>query len=224
MTFSQILPFRSIMVNGSLRYPRLCAVLLAAACLTDLSAVMPGSKIIGSAAALIGDPGSIFAARSPGVRAAGALTQSKMRRSAQSPNRRASRLPVAARPAKRVQASLGAFAGPSSLSDAPLVPDFAGLASGTGLPPGELFAPVGESAGDGVLPGIGLPGTGGSGGGGGFFDVPPPPIGPGAGGPGGVPEPATWLTLLVGFFAIGHAMRRRTQFRHVALIPHATQV
>ncbi len=150
---------------------------------------------------------AMYDARSPGSRAPGALTQTKARRVASlkdafNPKERVlsgerTRPVDPAAPAMAYE--LGDVAGPSPAPNA--LPESApGIASLESLPPPAWFNPV---SGGGVPPII----VGGGGGGGGGSDG-------GGGGGGGtpgvgpaVPEPATWASLLIGFFAIGFGLR-----------------
>lgn len=186
-----------------------CALVAAASCLGGLSVVAPNSSIGQSAMALLRDPSSILADRSPGARAAGALTQSKPARAISSHTRRANNLgPAGGPPIKRVQAALAPLVGgPALAPGAPVFPPSLDLLPGVPGLASDIYAPGSTGTSGGFAPGFSLPG-GGSGGGGGYYELPQPPIVPGVGGPSGVPEPATWVTLLVGFFAIGRALRR----------------
>ena len=178
----------------------------------------------GALMAALADPLSVLAARSPGARPAGALTQSKPRRE---PN-----------PAERVLAEaltrptgapafgdfpaapfdIGApdlpFAGPESLL--PVV-DVAGAPApiGGGIYPGPGISVTPDVSGPGGGGGGG--GSGGGGGGGGTSgETPVPPITPPV---ASVPEPGTWLTLVLGFGAVGGGLRsarRRTAPRRTA--------
>lgn len=173
---------------------------------------------VGSTAvmAALADPLSVLAARSPGARAAGALTQTKNRK-------------VDA-PSERVLASvltrpLDRFAAP-------------GLGGGT---PGTTTGPVGDTVTeavnnadappvpiDAVVPGpvpggfigtpggfVVTPGGGGPSGGGVTTPTPTPTPTPTSTPPvvvppvSSVPEPETWLTMLFGFAAVGGALRWR---------------
>jgi hypothetical protein len=149
------------------------------------------------------DPLAIMGARSPGLREAGLLTQTK--------------------PSQRVLPTLAAADAPPAAAN-PLAPSERVLSGermrppGTALPDG--FAPV-QFAGLGPLntgpisiPGVTDPGSS-------LF----PPFGPGGpfiyapgpinnGGepnppPAAVPEPATWLSMLAGFLLVGWGVRRR---------------
>lgn len=160
--------------------------------------------------AILRDPGSILADRSPGTRAAGALTQSKATKLIKPSAPRATSLSSAGGPPlKRAQAALAPAVGGPALESGSLIqpatldllPEMPGVA-------GDLFAPGGGVPGGGFGPGFGFP-IGGGGGGGGYYELPVPPVVPRGGGPGSVPEPATWFTLIIGFAAIGYALRRR---------------
>lgn len=145
------------------------------------------------------DPLSLFAGRSPGERE-GALLPTKLAK---------------AGPEERVLSEVRDR--DPGIGDPPAAPPASGLLPDAALP----GAPA-----EGALPGGGDPG-------GSFapFGLPfGPPGGPGdsfvPGGPGGppfvppptgpvsaVPEPGTWAVLILGFFAVGWAMRRRAQMR-----------
>jgi len=152
------------------------------------------------------DPLSLFAGRSPGERE-GALLPTKLAK---------------AGPEERVLSEVRdrtPDAGGAPPPDSGLLPDAAlpGSRAADGLPggppPGD-FAPFGVPFGNPGGPGDGFI-PGGPGG-------PSAPSGPGGpGGPGvpptgpvsGVPEPGTWAVMILGFFAVGWAARRRRQLR-----------
>ena len=153
-------------------------------------------------ATAVADPAAILAARSPGMRAPGALTQTKL---------------AYAAPRAPVERVLGqertrpAGAVPAGAPDTPLVTALPVIPSDAfgdpGAPPSAFvtapgLTPVGGVPVTGLTPGS--PGGGGGGGGGGD---------PGDGGTTppvtAVPEPATWLMTILGFFAIGTGLRRR---------------
>lgn len=172
--------------------------------LLGVGAWSSGSFDAQAISAVLKDPMSLFAARSPGERAPGALTQSKPARNL---GTGVSRVP----PRERVL---------STGRTRPAVPvETADVGT-----PGMTVAPV-DAIDDGVpiaSTSFGEPGiVPGSGGGGAPFFVPPTSNGPGVSigepGDGGtvtpptspVPEPETWLTMMVGLFTIGAALRRR---------------
>ncbi len=141
------------------------------------------------------DPLSLFAGRSPGERE-GALLPTKLAK---------------AGPEERVLSEVrdrdpGVGAAPP---DPGLLPDAAlpGSRLADGLPGGPAggFTPFGlpfsppGGPGDGFIPG----GPGGP-------PFVPPPTNPPV---SGVPEPGTWVVLILGFFAVGWAMRRRAHLR-----------
>jgi len=154
------------------------------------------------------DPLSLFAGRSPGERE-GALLPTKLAK---------------AGPEERVLSEVRDR--DPGIGDPPADPGFlpnAALpgAPGEGVLPGgaggEPFAPFGApfgapgGPGDGFIPAgrsFTQPPGGGDGG------IVPPPDG---GIPSGIPEPGTWAVMILGFFAVGWAMRRR-----VHLQPHLT--
>ena len=164
----------------------------------------------GGLLAALADPLSLFAARSPGERGGGALLSTK-------PGRPSERVlsnvrdrdpplgdPGADDPGLPVTPEDVAALTPPADGAAP------GEGGGFGLPGGgggPSFAPFSGPGGDpGFLPGGGLapltppPGT-------------PPPGTPPPSGPGisAVPEPATWAMMIIGFFSVGAAVRRRAR-------------
>ena len=172
-----------------------------------------GAAVESAIAAAIADPASILAARSPGGRAPGALSQSKLIQT----KRRYARSGVK-RPAGPTERVLGQAR--TRPTDALPLGDAVDPLIGTpfAIPQGAF----GDVAGDGPAPvgpgAVGFAGTpitgigiGGGGGGGG--------VGGGGGGDGGttpvvppvsaVPEPSTWLMTIFGFFAAGIGLRRR---------------
>lgn len=144
------------------------------------------------------DPLSILAQRSPGERGAGTLRQTKPART-----RVAAAAPFA--PSERVL--------PAMRMRPPVLPfiDAPGLEPIT--PP--IYAPPGlESAGPAIsAPVFAVPAISGiTPAGFGDGDITPPPtniITPPAAPPSAVPEPETWLTMILGFFVAGQALRRR---------------
>jgi len=139
------------------------------------------------------DPLSLFAGRSPGERGDGALLPTKLAK---------------AGPEERVLSQVrdrDPGVGGAPPPDPGLLPDAA-------LPgaPGQNVLPGGPAGGDQFAP-FGLPfgNPGDSGPGfipGGRSFVPPPPTGPIT---SAVPEPGTWAVMILGFFAVGWAVRRR---------------
>lgn len=155
--------------------------------------------VIAAAAEALADPSKLFAARSPGAREAGALYDTK---------------PARERVASRPPPPAGALPPPServltTVRDRPV--PYIDLPPVGSLPfvdvPG-VAQPVVPGALPPTLPGGGFPGGGGllpgggtgGGGGGGGGDIPGVP---------GIPEPTTWGMMILGFFGIGAAMRRR---------------
>jgi len=142
-------------------------------------------------------------ARSPGARVPGALTQTK--------GRKVSTLKEMFKPKERVLSE----GRTRPADDEPVVLDDPGIftpVDSVPLPSVDLsdadIEPLHPVAGPRPVPGGGtlpiiVPGGGGgggsSGGGGGGGTTP--------GGGGAVPEPATWVSLLIGFFAIGFGLR-----------------
>lgn len=184
-----------------------------------------GKVSITTLVAVLKDPLSLFAERSPGGRAEGALIPVKERVLSTIRERDpAGTLPGVDDP---VVAGVpeGAAPGGPAPEERVLSGEREGLPGGGGAPGGfggpGGFAPFGGGPG-GLIPeplattfpgtpptgpGDGDPGTDGPG----FPPAPPPP---GIFDPPGVspvPEPATWAMMLLGFFAIGAAIRRRTR-------------
>lgn len=178
-----------------------------------------GGKAI---AAALADPLSVFAARSPGGRAPGALTQTKPSRTkgAQRPVELAEVFP-----SERVLSNIRTrqpdeFA-PADLPDALFVGPLAGPAGGA-VPGIDAITPI-VPTGTGGVPiftpgGIGpiVPGGGGGGGTGETPTEPTTPVTP------SVPEPTTWLMMIAGFFAVGSALRARRHGPAMTLPVQAT--
>lgn len=149
------------------------------------------------------DPLSLFAGRSPGERGEGALLSTKP---GHGPEERVlstvrDRDPVGAAPPAEDPGLLP----DSALPGAP--PAENALPAGAG--PGDQFAPFGAPFSSFGEPGGGfIPGGGGGGGG-----LIPPVLPPDPPLTSAVPEPATWAVMILGFFAVGWAMRRRAQLR-----------
>lgn len=179
----------------------------------------PGSKAI---AAALADPLSVLDARSPGARAPGALTSSKPLKAADVQKRVLSNLNGT--PGAETPAAAAPLAQPAAPAEAPGTVIPAVVAAGPGEAAAIAPLVVGGAPGAAILPGVAIaPGVVGGGGGGGGV------IGGGGGGTGttpvtpvtpvpAIPEPETWLTLLLGFGAIGGAMRVR---RHRAAARNA---
>ncbi len=182
---------------------------------TDKNGNGLGAGISAASAAVtaaLADPLSMFTDRSPGGRGAGALTQTKGPRERVATNVR-HRPPAAkpATPAERVLTSLR--------ERPPIIADVPELPFGATPPyvPSTAINNPPTGPGPFISPPIIIPpltNGGGSSGGGGGCCTPPviPPVNP----PGGVPEPATWAMMIIGFFSVGAAMRRRRGIANVA--------
>jgi hypothetical protein len=193
---------------------RLALIPLAAVAVVPAGIVVTGAPGSEAIAAAIADPLSVLDARSPGARAPGALTSSKPLKAADVQKRVLSNLngtPGAATPS-----AAAPLAQPVAPADAPgtIVP--AVVAAGPGEAASIAPLVVGGAPGAAILPGIAIApgvvgGGGGGGAGGGGGPVGTTPVTPGT--PvtpvPAIPEPETWLTLLLGFGAIGGAMRFR---------------
>lgn len=155
-------------------------------------------------AAALRNPLSVLEGRSPGARVGGALFQTKQRRAAA---QRARPIPPGLVPHERVLAmtrSRPAASPVAPLGDA--VPDLALLGQ-----PGDLFAVPNVPAPSGA-PAFDVPGFS-FGDAPGFAAEPQNPSQPGTPVPEGpgpaVPEPATWLMMILGMGAIGGMLRGR---------------
>ena len=175
--------------------------------------MLPGSGAQ-AIAALIRDPLAVLAERSPGQRPVGALFQSKLPREA------ADRWGSKGSPSERVLSALRTRPGEQFFQTTDLVPgDILGsfLPLGAEQLPGLVVpAPVsfvlprvgsGASGTGGGIGGGGLVG-GGSGGGTGTATTPPPTTIGSTPPVIAVPEPGSWLTMLVGFGLVGATLRR----------------
>lgn len=186
-----------------------------------------GKVSITTMVAVLKDPLSLFAERSPGGRAEGALLPSKPPKERVLSTVR-ERDPTGTLPGvdDPVVAGVPEAAGPGGPvpEERVLSGERGGLPGGGGAPGGSGapggFSPFGGAPG-GLIPENfttappgtpGDPGVPGEPGNPGIPGTPPPGLldPPGV---SPVPEPATWAMMLLGFFAIGAAMRRRT--RHV---------
>ncbi|WP_375392971.1 PEPxxWA-CTERM sorting domain-containing protein [uncultured Sphingomonas sp.] len=182
--------------------------------LAPVALTATGPAGVGAVIAAIADPMAVMAGRSPGVRPAGALTQSKQRRLATPGPRSEHVLP-------RVRQH------PGGVVPADYVPGDAipfgeiGPEAVTPVTPIAFAAPVGGGGGGvggftgGAFGGGGGGGGSGSGGGGDTSTpvVTTPPL------TASVPEPATWATLLLGMAVAGIALRRRPAPRAVPRRP-----
>lgn len=186
-----------------------------------LGGMIAGGSNGGTAlAAAFEDPLALLGWRSPGARKPGALFQTKIR-----PSQRA--LP---QPSERVLA--GARERPAPMGDGEESPNFLPMGEGGPVSEPVTFVPPGEPplAGAPPSPGPG-PGftssssggsssggssTGGSSSGGTSSGGGSSSGGDSSGGSSGggvVPEPSTWLMLMLGMFALGGAMRHRFRVR-----------
>jgi hypothetical protein len=153
--------------------------------------------------AMLADPLALIAERSPGERGSGPLLSTKP---GIAPSERVLS-EVRDRDPGLGDAPADAFAPvtPEDLAEIPSgLPGDGGLPGGGGAPGGPggfspFFAPFTPGGGDPGDPGIV-----------GFPPITPPP----PGGVGAVPEPATWAMMILGFFAVGAALRRRTRQAH----------
>ena len=151
-------------------------------------------------------------ARSPGERIGGVALKAKQRRAALSPQASGEAPPGAggvAPPQNAFASVLGSSAGPEDA-----IPG--AVTEGPGGFPSDFLAPdapVGVASPPIALPSVpGLPGSP-------FAPLPPlvppapelPPGAPDTVPVGGIPEPGTWLMLIIGFGAMGQAARRRSR-------------
>jgi hypothetical protein len=163
-------------------------------------------------AEILRDPLSVLSERSPGERAPGALHRSKPAKQLA-----AATLPPPFAPAERVLSEVRTrppiLFGPDTPIVGPIVPE---AAAPTFVPAALNTVPVGNVPGLPGLPFIGIPP-------GPDDDVTPPGEEPETPDtpdtpdtpelpPPPIPEPGTWLTMILGFLAAGLAMRRRRSF------------
>jgi hypothetical protein len=164
-----------------------------------------GDALIASSRAAVRSATDLIRARSPGIRSRAYLIKTKFERPAP---RTAPALPRLRPPAPAV-AELAPPPAPTPLffESPDLAPAFPALFAGP-LPIFDTAAgvPCCFTLFNPPLSTIGGFGIGGFGGGGGGVVA---PIGGGGGPPPGVPEPASWTMMILGFGAIGTAWRRR---------------
>lgn len=149
---------------------------------------------------------TMLGARSPGVRSEGAMTTKGLRVAASAP-RAARALPVASGPrqAAIIPAApvAGGLAPVAIASPAPFAPIAPAVARTPVLAAAPVFAAGGGGLGAAALLPIPLVAAIASGGGGGGGGGPTPSTTP------AIPEPGTWLMMIVGFGMLGMFLRRR---------------
>jgi hypothetical protein len=176
-----------------------------------VDSVAGGGKGMAALTKLVQDPLSLFEQRSPGERGAGALLSTKGAR--KSPKENVRETARNAAPPAEPQSPFAGLAEPELPALAFLgVPEGAPLTTpffSEGLPgPSAFFGGPPLTGLPGAVGGPGLPGGGGG--------TTPPGTTPGTPTPEGppspplaIPEPATWLTMLLGFFVTGLIVRWR---------------
>lgn len=202
--------------------------LLPAAAVGTIAGVGIATGGVGSSAvmAAFADPLSVLAARSPGARPEGALTQTKLRKSTPEERTLANAL---TRPLDRFAGpglgggAPGAAPGPLNDTVADAVTDAATPAGTPALVP-LVGGFIGTPSGIVVTPNPGGGSTGGGGGGGGTTPTPPvvvtptnPPV------VSAVPEPETWFMMLFGFGFIGGTLRVRRRANFVPAMAKAAR-
>ena len=200
-------------IGRSLLVPVLAGVL----CATVVDSVAVGGQGRAALTQIVKDPAAMFEGRSPGERGAGAMYQTKHKAVSTPSERTLANVPV--EPAQDMGLPVvGDAADPvaTALFAQPEAPPADGIpATDVGGATPAWFTP------QSVFPAI----VGGGGGGGGETpvdpenpggtDTPPPPP------PPPVPEPATWLSLIVGLFTAGAVLRyqRRAMARGLGVQP-----
>lgn len=186
------------------------------------------ARTVGAAAAVAENSGNAvqaFLSRSPGERGATDMLKGKVKPVfTESPKASSGTKPTQRALGKVFDEPLQSLAGP--LAPAPRV-DFLPLdasSASAAMPAVALPLPIGAGifspVTGGVPSGGGFVGGGGGGGGGsgesgdGFIPPAPPPI------TSAVPEPSTWMLLLIGFAAVGVSMRR-AKVRQVSALGRA---
>lgn len=182
--------------------PSVAAGLLVALVITPFAIGEGGRAAL---AAAVKDPASLFAQRSPGERAPGAMHSTKLPRLASAQTLPGPRERVL--PNERVREPAGPLDEvPETglpIIDAPIevvqsAPPAAAVPFARPFSPGMVIPGPDPGPGPGPGPGSG-PGPGPG-------PDPEPPLPP-------IPEPSTWAMLLAGFFTIGAALRRRARGR-----------
>ena len=178
------------MLGGSAAFALAASTALAVANFT-------GTDLAGAAVSRAASIADLMDGRSPGARTEAQLTKTKAHRVL------AERVPA---PPVTVPHNLAEVIAPPIAEIVPIdLPNApAMLFAASALPPGAVFfSPPGGGGG-------GLPGGGGGGPGGGGGSPPgSPPSSPPLVGPPAVPEPGTWVTMLMGFAFVGWSLRRQ---------------
>lgn len=185
-------------------------LVLSLASVVALAGYLAFTPVSEAIAAGIIDPLALLALRSPGHRGAGSLTQTKVAMTVGPPELVSLVPPRGLVPTERVLTNVRSrppidLPIGSSPIDGPVVPPGTLVNGPPGSPNGIGFVTP-SSIAPASGPFVGNENGGVSSGGGGLGGG--GPGSPGGGGPvSSVPEPATWLTMVVGFFGIGSMLR-----------------
>jgi hypothetical protein len=196
---------------------RLALIPLAAMAVVPAGIVATGAPGSEAIAAAVADPLSVLDARSPGTRAPGALSNSKALKATDVQKRVLSNLNGV--PGTETPAAATPLAQPVAPTEAPgtIIPAIVAAGPGEAAAIAPLVA--GGAPGAALFPGVaiapGVVGGSGAGGGGAAGTTPATPATPTTPVPA-IPEPETWLTLLLGFGAIGGALRFPRYRAHTA--------